>query len=183
MYWFIALFDEQTETKVKEIWRELKEQDLSYYIDEVKDGRPHITLASYEQLDKKDYIRKLEAFYDDAEKIEITLNTVSSFLNVGTIFLAPTVTEKLLSLHSAHHHYFEAFNGSANSLYFPGQWIPHCTVANQLKPDDLANVFQYCFQEVKPIVGHIAGVALIELKEEDEEGMDAPVIYTKDFKK
>ncbi|WP_226659013.1 2'-5' RNA ligase family protein [Guptibacillus hwajinpoensis] len=179
MYWFIALFDEETEAKVKEIWRELKEQGLSYYIDEVKDGRPHITLASYEHLDKEEYIRKIDALYDGAEKIEITLNTVSSFLNYGTIFFAPTVTEKLLSLHSAHHHHFEDFNGSANSLYFPGQWIPHCTVANQLKPDDLAQVFQYCFKEVKPIVGKIEAVALIELKEEDEDGMDAPVIYTK----
>jgi len=182
VYWFIALFDEQTEAQVKGIWQELKEQSLSYYIDEVKDGRPHITLASYEQLDKEEYIRKIDAFYEEVGKVELTFNTVSSFLNYGTIFLAPTVTENLLSLHSAHHHHFERFNGSANSLYLPGKWIPHCTVANQLESDDLARVFQYCFSEVNPIFGKIEAVALIELKEEDEEGMDAPIVYTKHLK-
>ncbi|WP_273851952.1 2'-5' RNA ligase family protein [Guptibacillus spartinae] len=179
MFWFIALFDEETEAKVKEIWRELKEQGLSYYIDEVKDGRPHITLASYEHLDREEYIREIDTFYDRVEKMEIMFNMVSSFLNYGTIFIAPTVTKDLLAIHSAHHQHFEDFNGSVNSLYFPGQWIPHCTVANQLEPDDLANVFQYCFTEVQPFRGKIEAVALIEVKEEDEEGMNAPVIYTK----
>ena len=182
MYWFIALFDEETEAQVKGIWKDLKEQSLSYYIDEVKDGRPHLTLASYDQLDKEEYIRKMDAFYEEVEKVDLTFNTVSSFLNYGTIFLAPTVTENLLSLHSAHHRHFERFNGSANSLYLPDKWIPHCTVANQLESDDLARVFQYCFSEVKPIVGKIEAVGLIELKEEDEEGMDAPVVYTKHLK-
>ncbi|MCA0993355.1 2'-5' RNA ligase family protein [Pseudalkalibacillus hwajinpoensis] len=179
MYWFIALFDEQTEAQVKAIWQELKEQSLSYYIDEVKDGRPHITLASYEELDKEEYIRKIDAFYEEVKKVELTFNTISSFLNYGTIFLTPTVTENLLSLHSAHHHHFERFNGSANPLYLPGKWIPHCTLANDLSSEELAKVYQYCFDHSDTIYGRIEEVALIERIDESEEGMEAPIIYSK----
>lgn len=52
MYGLIALFDEKTEQIIKDIWKELKEQSISFYAYEVEDRIPHITLASYNDLNQ-----------------------------------------------------------------------------------------------------------------------------------
>ncbi|WML48684.1 hypothetical protein RCG23_00590 [Neobacillus sp. PS3-34] len=46
MFGVIALFDEQTEQIINDIWKELREKLISFYAEEVEDRRPHITLAS-----------------------------------------------------------------------------------------------------------------------------------------
>lgn len=88
MYWVIALFDDQTEELIKGIWKELAVKDISYYEEEINDARPHITLGSYTELDKEAYIESLETFYEHTASFRITFNTVGSFLNFGTLFLA-----------------------------------------------------------------------------------------------
>ncbi len=182
MYWFTALFDEKTEEHIKTIWKELSEKSLSSYGREVKDARPHLTLGSYRYLNTEDYIRKIDLFYKDKASIDITFNTIGSFLNYGTLFLSPTVTSELLEFHSNHQKFFCSFNGSANSLYSPGNWIPHCTLANNLSPKKLSDVFHYCLKRNDIIHGRIREVALMELNKENEEVMEAPVIYSKFLK-
>ena len=182
MYWFTALFDEKTEQHIKTIWKELSEKSLSFYGEEVKDARPHLTLGSYKHLDSGAYIREIDLFYNDKSSIDITFNTIGSFLNYGTLFLSPTVTNELLEFHTNHHKSFRSFNESANSLYSPGNWIPHCTLANNLSPEKLSDVFHYCLKRSDIIHGRIREVALMELIEGSEEGVKAPVIYAKSLK-
>ena len=45
-----AHFDEESERYIKEVWKELSDQAISTYAEEVIDRRPHITLASYQRL-------------------------------------------------------------------------------------------------------------------------------------
>ncbi|WP_240628478.1 hypothetical protein [Bacillus salacetis] len=45
MYAVIALFDEKTDTLVRNIWQGLREKEISFYAEEVIDRIPHITLA------------------------------------------------------------------------------------------------------------------------------------------
>ncbi len=182
MYWFIALFDEKTEQQVKDIWSDLSEHSISFYAEEVKDGRPHITLGSYESLDKKKFIDEVDTYYNEKDGFEITFNTIGSFLDYGAIFLTPTVTQELLTFHSDHYQNLGEFNEKANSLYLPGKWIPHCTLANDLSHEDLAKVYHHCIERNDTIYGRIEEVALIELIEEDEDGMNAPIIYSKRLK-
>jgi 2'-5' RNA ligase len=182
MFWVIALFDEETEALVKNIWEELREESISYYIDEVQDGRPHLTLASYKELDKENYIRQMETFYDNKQSFDITFNHIGSFLNYNTLFLSPTVTEELLDFHTHHHKHFGTYNTEANKLYEPGQWIPHSTLANKLEPDLLSKAFHYCVDRVGLTKGRIEEVGLIELVEQDGDTMEAPIIYSKKLK-
>ncbi len=182
MYWVIALFDEETEQKIKQIWKELSEEKISYYEEEINDARPHITLGSYTELDKDEYIKQLESFYEQKTSIPLTFNTIGSFLNYGTLFFSPTITRELLDFHSDHHKSFQQFKATANSLYLPDQWIPHCTLANKLPPEKLSEGFEYCLKRGDTIKGQIKEVALIELVEETEECVEAPVIYSKQLK-
>ncbi|MEG9295443.1 2'-5' RNA ligase family protein [Mangrovibacillus sp. Mu-81] len=182
MYWVIALFDTETERLIKHIWKELREESISYYIDEVQDGRPHLTLASYKELDKKNYIRQMETFYDNKRGYDITFNHIGSFLNYNTLFLSPTVTEQLLDFHTEHHKHFGTYNTEANKLYEPRQWIPHVTLANNLEPDQLSKAFHYCVDRIGQTKGRIEEVGLIELVEQDGNTMEAPIIYSKKLK-
>ncbi len=182
MYWFTALFDQRTEEHIKNIWHELSEKSLSYYGEEVKNARPHLTLGSYKHLNRREFIRNIDLFYSDKASIDLTFNTVGSFLNYGTLFISPTVTRELLEFHTSHHKFFRSFNNSANSLYLPGTWIPHCTLANNLSAEKLSDVFHYCLKRNDIIHGRIREVALMELIQDDEECMEAPIIYSKILK-
>ncbi|MBM7587493.1 2'-5' RNA ligase [Bacillus pakistanensis] len=179
MYGVIALFDEKTEQIIKDIWRELSEKSISFYAEEIEDRRPHITIASYENLNYLEYSDHMELFYVDKSEIEITFQTLGTFLNSGTLFFSPTVTKELLEFHSQHHQYFKEFNDNPNSLYLPGKWIPHCTLANRLSTNKLSEAFHYCLTRNDTIHGKIKEVAIIEVTNKNI----APQIYSKVLKK
>ncbi len=183
MYWVVALFNEETEQKVMDIWQELCDQSISYYVNKVKDGKPHLTLASYEQLDKETFMTELEAYCEGKEEVALTFNTVGSFLNYDTVFLSPVITTDLLKLHGAYHQAFAHYKEASNELYEPEQWIPHCTLANQPVTGNLSDVFGYCQKHVEPISGTIDRIAIIEKVGEENGKLVAPVIYTKRLSK
>jgi len=182
MYWFIALFDINIEKFIKSIWKELSDKSISFYSKEVKDGVPHLTLACYNKLNKSEFIRQIDTYYNNKAGIEITFNTIGSFLNNGTLFLSPTITKELMDFHVNHHNHFKVFNESANPLYLPGNWIPHCTLANKLPPERLSEAFSYCLKRYNPIIGKIKAVALLELVDKNENYFEAPIIYLKELK-
>ncbi|WP_164669508.1 2'-5' RNA ligase family protein [Virgibacillus doumboii] len=177
MYGFIAIFDEKTEQLVMEIWKELKEKSISTYAYEVENRIPHITLASYNDLNIKDFIEQLDIFYGDKPAIDLSFNTIGSFLNSGALFFQPIVTKDLIEFHYSYHKYFEKFNDDTNSLYLPDKWIPHCTIANRLPPEKLTEAFQYCLTRCGTIDGKIKEVALIDVTDKNK----APIICSKEL--
>lgn len=174
MYAVIALFDEVTENVMRQVWKELYDKSISTYAYEVEDRRPHITLASYENLEKTEFIQFMDEYYRDTDCIEVTFSSIGSFLTSGALYYAPTVTNELMKLHHRHHTYFHKFNDHPDSLYFPEQWIPHCTIANRLTPEKLAEAFSYCAQRNGSIRGTIKEIALIELHGQSM----APIVHS-----
>lgn len=179
MYGLIALFDQNTEQLIKEIWKELKMQSISFYAEEVENRKPHITLASYNQLEQGDFIQWMDQFYDSISQVEITFNTLGTFLNSGTLFLTPTMSTSLSNLHRNHHDYFKKFNDNPDSLYLPGKWIPHCTLANRLTHKKLCEAFSYCSQKIGTIQARITEVALIETIFLNGRCVRAPEVHSK----
>lgn len=178
MYAVIAIFDHKTEQTIKNIWEELMDQSISFYAYEIEDRRPHITLASYNQLNQNDFIRDMDWFYDKQISVPINFNSIGSFLNSGTLYLSPTFTKGLFELHVNHHQHFKQYNDEPNSLYLPNNWIPHCTIANRLSSTKLAEAFAYCSKRCKIINGAIKEIALIKLLDKNK----APIIFSKALK-
>lgn len=174
MYGVIAVLDEKTECIIKDIWHELKERSISFYAEEVFDRRPHITLASYNRLNILEYQKHMDEFYVNKPMIDISFQSIGSFLNSGALYYAPVVTKELIVLHSKHHQHFEQFNDTHNSIYSPNKWIPHCTLANRLSPEKLSEAFNYCSRGHSTIHGKIIEIAMIEIVNQS-----APVIYSK----
>lgn len=163
MYAIIALFDEQTEREIKEVWEGLKQESITSYAFEVPNRQPHITLASYNSLDVEGITKLMNHYYQTSEVINVTFNTIGTFIQSGTLFLEPVFSTELRDLHSGHHRTFEKYNDHPASLYLPNSWIPHCTLANRLTKQKMAEAFGYCINMLTPLHGQIVEVALIEL--------------------
>ncbi|MGG0731207.1 2'-5' RNA ligase family protein [Bacillus paramycoides] len=181
MYAIVAFFDDSTEQYLEEIWRELREHSISNYSIETKDKRPHITLASYDYLDKESFMKDMDKFYDSKSKVEIVFSVLGVFFNTGTLFISPTSSKALLDFHNNHHEYFNTYNIEPNSLYIPGNWIPHCTIANRLSPDKLTEAFTYCSQKIDKLKAQIKKVSLLEFVYQDDVFIGAPPIFTKEL--
>lgn len=178
MYGVIALFDEKTEQIIKDIWTELREKSISFYADEVVDRKPHITLASYHNLDLTKFIEQLDELYESKSEIDIKFNSIGSFLNTGILYFSPNVTKNLIEFHEEFHTRFKPFNDNPKSMYLPGEWIPHCTLANRLSLDKLAEAYNYCLYRNDTIVGKIQEIGIIEMVSKN----NAPIIYSKSLK-
>ncbi|UOQ42606.1 2'-5' RNA ligase family protein [Halobacillus salinarum] len=162
MYGFIALFDRETEMKIRAIWKELEEKSISSYAEQVKDRRPHLTLASYVNVNEEKYIQKIRQAYENQSELELTFPSIGSFLQSGALFYSPILTEALMQLHRFHYRTFEEWHSESHPLYRPDQWIPHCTLANRLGHDKLLEAYNYCLQVHHSIHGKINRVALIK---------------------
>ena len=182
-YAFVGYLDRETEVNFRGLWKDLSEQNISHYGVETKGKRPHITIADYDALDKNGFIQSADAFYADKEQVDLTLNILGTFISTGTLFIAPTLSTKLLDFHSNHHDYFRTFNENENSFYLPSKWSPHCTIASRLDEDKMVQAFSYCKKNIDKIQGTLSEIALIELKlNDDGVVIEDTVIFSKELK-
>ena len=179
MYGLIALFDQDTELLIKQIWKDLSEKSISFYAEEIEERKPHITIASYNNLDKSEFIRSMDQFYDSIHQVQIAFHSLGTFLQSGTLFLSPTMSTALSNLHRNHHDYFKKYNDNPASLYLPGYWIPHCTLANRLSHEKLCEAFAYCTNKIGKINARITEVTLIETIFDNSRCIAAPEVYSR----
>lgn len=184
MYAVAALFDNETEKCIKNLWNSLRDKEISNYGQEVKDRRAHITIADYNNLDKNSFIELMEEVYKDKNEIEISLSILGTFIKSGTLFVSAAITTELQEFHKNYHDKFAEFNDDPNSFYLPGKWVPHCTIASRLNDENMLKAFDYCSKELKMIKGKITEIALLEFQEFNEAGVciNAPIIYSKKLK-
>lgn len=178
MYAVVAHFDKETEMNIKKLWSDLSDRSISKYAEEIPDRRPHITIASYKDLDLDKFIPTYDEYYQSKPSVPLTLNVLGTFLNSSALFLTPTPSLKLLNFHKNHHKHFEMFNDNPNSLYLPGHWMPHCTIANRLTKDKLEEAFSFCSQSLKYIHAQIEEVAIITTVFENKSIVGAPTIHS-----
>lgn len=182
-YAFVAYFDNKTETLMKNIWKDLSVKNITQYGVENKGKRPHITIADYDSLAKDVLIEMLDSYYEDKYKVDICLNIIGTFIKTGTLFIAPALSTELWSFHKEHHDYFNEFDKDKSSLYLPGSWIPHCTIASRLNEETMLEAFKYCKKNIDKLYCQISEVALIEI-ELNEKGIaiEDTIIFSKELK-
>ncbi|MGT2754034.1 2'-5' RNA ligase family protein [Streptococcus ovis] len=167
MYAVILTFDEQIEDRIKKIWQELEEQGISDYASQVQNRKPHLTLASYEEIANVEVFEKqFNLFYRQVPSLTVQFSSLGSFLQSATLFLSPVVTQSLFVLHQAHYQTFHQW--SAQNLYSPEHWIPHVTLANYLSADQLQEAFAFCQGRLSNLEGCITGVQLIEISKDKQ---------------
>lgn len=182
-YALVGYLDYETEECFKDLWKGLSEDNITQYGVSTKGKRPHITIADYDNLKKDIFVDLLNKFYEDKSKINISLNILGTFMNTGTLFLAPALSSELLDFHINHHIYFKAFNENQNSFYLPGKWNPHCTIASRLSVDNMVLAFKHCKNNLSKIDGKLNEIGLIEVELNDEGiAIEDNIIFSKILK-
>ncbi|WP_410982330.1 2'-5' RNA ligase family protein [Bacillus cereus] len=161
MYAVIATFDERFSKHVKEI----REERIN--IGHNEDLEPHITLADYHTLDLKLYGEKLEKFTEHIEYFPVEFSSVGTFSTNGTIFLALTVTGRLLELHQSFHNHFADFHDQPQSYYVPEKWVPHCTIANRLGKEQFIRVMEFVYKDFSAQKAVVESLKLIKVNYEN----------------
>ena len=90
---------------------------------------PHISLAVFDTVDPSGLISVVRSFASNTQAFNVRLSSVGIFPGEeNVVFLAPVVTSELLKLHQSFHEQLKAAGLSSDPSYFPGSWVPHCTI-------------------------------------------------------
>lgn len=126
---------------------------------------PHISLAGYETV----AVERLEPILAELARQEpqfaLQLGAIGLFpTGQGVVYLAPVVTGHLLRLHERFSAQATAAGQTAHPYYQPGKWIPHCTVAHDLAPDQVIEAVRLCLDSQVFGPGQIVALGLIEYR-------------------
>jgi 2'-5' RNA ligase len=158
----VAYFDAATEAKVNALRASLPDPTTDATRDAMQ-VRPHITLASWEELDVAPFVDGLGTFATSTGPLTLELEVVGTFPNdKAVVFIAPRVTAELLHLHARFHARLGGFGTEPNPYYLPGNWIPHCTIAIYLADDEVAAVVEACRKSSVFGSARLEEIALLE---------------------
>jgi 2'-5' RNA ligase len=167
MYAVVALFDEQSEQAIKTFWHRLAWKGLLTQAQVRQTIRPYLTFATYDKLPLNRIPIYIQTFCQMTKPLSITFQALGSFPPESKLFLTPTVTKELLHMHTTYHAICDSFQNTAHSLYLPGQWIPHCTLATYLTIEELTAAFASCSQSFTPIETTIQSIGIVHIQEEN----------------
>ena len=162
-YALLAYFDYETELQLKQLWGELHELGITDYGIAVKDRRPHLTLADYQDINIEKLSSMVYQYFHHQVQVPIRFNILGSFIGRKMLYLAPTMTKQLLDLHGNYHESFKEFNQNENSYYLPDCWVPHCTIAGRLTDETMMQAFEYCQKNIPCTHTKITEVGLVEV--------------------
>jgi 2'-5' RNA ligase len=102
----------------------------------------HISLGVYDDVSVEPFVDELQRFAEPVEPIPIRLASIGVFPGARSVlYLGPVVTEELLALHRRYHGALAGFAQSCWEHYRPARWVPHVTLAVEVEPESLGEVF------------------------------------------
>jgi len=143
--------DPATSATVRQIWDELAARDLpSLATHTHRRHQPHCSLTVAEDLPVDDALAAVGSV--PARPLRLHIESVGVFPNMGTLFLAPVVTEELLEEQRRVHSRVAPHAGQPWPYFEPGAWTPHITLAWSLTADELAVAVPLALAHL-PIIG------------------------------
>lgn len=135
-------FDEDADTEVRTLWGKLATAGLPSLATRThRQHRPHVSLTVTASLDQADLTPVRSVL---AEHLPVMLlDALGTFPgSEGALFLAAVVTTDLLTLHAKVHDALAGQPVTHWPYYLPGRWVPHCTLAQGLSRDEIAEAFR-----------------------------------------
>ena len=141
--------------------------------------RPHISLSICGGCDIKSATRLLQQMAQSTAPFELTLGALGTggggqglFAADGmpSLMLLPTVTNELLSLHAKlHQSLIESPNivtTSPSAAYFPGVWLPHITMLQEIPEERLGEATQQTLSVLPalPMVCRVETIGVITFR-------------------
>lgn len=126
-------------------------------------ARPHITLGICQDLDVEVCERSLADFAATMSALVVHFASIGVFAtDPAHVFLAPIVTDDVLTVHRRFHERFRAFALNPGEHYLPGQWVPHCTLAEAIAQTEVPRAVDACQQMALPFRARMEEMGLLE---------------------
>ncbi|GLJ28315.1 hypothetical protein SUGI_0556540 [Cryptomeria japonica] len=155
-------FDPALENQVLKAWNVLARRQISTQLIEIE-ARPHITLFSSPILDPSKLQNIIKNFAAKQEPLALTLSAVGSFsTEENVLFLTPTPSLSILTFHSELCDLLKREGIEVSDIYQPDSWVPHCSVAQDVPRNRMAEAFCILRDLKLPISGHIFDIGLVE---------------------
>jgi 2'-5' RNA ligase len=139
----VLFFDKSQSQPFDTVIEELAVKKVAPFMFE--ESVPHVTLAIYDDLNCSECKEKIEDFTSEHKKVTLVFSHVGLFKSkMNAVFAAPIVTESLLQFHRLFHNYFKDDGIGSWENYFPGKWIPHCTLAFNVADNKIDQAFSIC---------------------------------------
>jgi 2'-5' RNA ligase len=156
-------FDTDADAKIRRVWDDLAMIGSSFMRD--SGARPHVSLAVYDSLDASSAQILLDRFASTAPSFSFTLNSLGVFVSSPPVaFLSPKVSHDLLHLHSQFFSVFSMAGFDCWPHYTPTHWVPHCTIAMDLEPNQLPGLHEICQTASLPITGIFTEIGIVEFR-------------------
>ena len=133
------LFDAASSARLVDVWRLLSARGISDSM--IRLGyRPHLTLAVYDALDEVVAQRVLGELCDGLDAWAGRFIGVDSFATPGAVLWARPAADRRLARLQAR--LVSAIADPCHRHYLPENWVPHCTLADDLTAATLASARQ-----------------------------------------
>ena len=153
--------DPSSAAVVRRIWDELDRAGITWM---ARSGaHPHMTVGIWETLDVDETARELTRLAGETPPVRLALASVGLFPGVA-VFLAPVVTAELLDLHERVHPKLDRLGAGAWDHYRPGAWVPHCTLATDLAPDQFGTALAIAGRAPLPLECRLVEVGIVEFR-------------------
>ncbi|KAL9246089.1 hypothetical protein vseg_019668 [Gypsophila vaccaria] len=152
-------FDSALENQVLKAWNILARREISTQLIEIE-SRPHITLFTFPFLDAAKLEPVLSSFCSRLEPLQVTFSSIGLLPNL--LFLAPTPTHSLLSLHSQLCDLLKKEGIEVCDDFEVDSWIPVCPLAQDVPNSRVAEAVRVLRELKLPVSGYAMDVALVQ---------------------
>lgn len=158
---YTLYFNSEAEQAVSTFWQEVASTGME--VAGLNGHRPHITVASYDVDQPDDEVARLDQFAAGMVRFPIKLGHIGIFPEKGVIFLAPYLSSNLFNLHRR----LLAHLGGTNRppIKFGNlaldHWVPHCTIAVGVQPEQMGTAVSYCQRNWRLIEGVVEGIGML----------------------
>ena len=153
--------DDHAAAIVRRLWHDLEDEGIVHM---ARSGaRPHVSVGIWDSLDRDAAEAELTRFAGEAAPVPITLASVGFFPQVA-VFLAPTVTSELLALQAGLHARFSRVGAAPWEHYRPGGWVPHCTLATDVTPEQFTRALEVARRVALPIACRLVEIGIVEFR-------------------
>lgn len=160
------IFDRESEKKIRNIWLEIYDNNLSKWM--LDSGSvPHIALAVFDEIDVKDLVPLVEKFARENSVFALNMVNIGLFpSDEGVVFLSPVITSDLLNTHRKLHQMIDIELGGVKKweYYLPEKWVPHTTIGIEINKEKALGVTKYLLNNFKPFTVKIEGVMVIKYR-------------------
>lgn len=162
-------FDADADERVRALWQRLDDAGVPSLATRThQQHRPHVTLAvagSIPGSARSELGAELRAL----SLPDLWLYTLGTFPSEEAVLLLGAIADtEVLAVHSAVHDVLAGRARQPSAYYFPGAWIPHCTLAQGITREQLSRGFA-ALHPLEPVRASVREVGIVDTKTGEQE--------------